>query len=165
MLHLSQQDNQFPFLAPPSLPARRTAHVLQHHICSMQCRSLPALERRPPAVIFLCCPCQAADRRICSAGRADYYGSTANLAARICQQAHPGQILVEGGGGFTQKLHWETSLQDMYSAVLPVDTDPSGLVTEEDIELKFLGFYMLKVSSNSLVNSRIHQSVLCSLYQ
>ena len=53
----------------------------------------------------------------------------------------------------------------MYSAVLPVDTDPSGLVTEEDIELKFLGFYMLKVSSNSLVNSCINQSLLCSLYQ
>ena len=103
---------------------------------------------------------------ICSAGRADYYGSTANLAARICQQAHPGQILVEGGGGFTQKdCTGKPSLQDMYSAVLPVDTDPSGLVTEEDIELKFLGFYMLKVSSNSLVNPRIHQNLLCSLYQ
>ena len=32
------------------------------------------------------------------AGRADYFGTLPNLAARLCALAHPGQVLVESKG-------------------------------------------------------------------
>ena len=37
------------------------------------------------------------------AGRADYFGEMPNLAARVAGLAHPGQILVEGTAGFSQR--------------------------------------------------------------
>lgn len=39
---------------------------------------------------------------------------------------------------------WPANNHDV--AVLPVGSDPSGCVGEEDIEIKLLGFYKLKVS-------------------
>lgn len=36
------------------------------------------------------------------AGRADYFGNSANLAARVTGLAQPGQILVEATGGLSR---------------------------------------------------------------
>ena len=75
-------------------------------------------------------------------GRADYYGSLPNLAARVAALAHPGQILVEATSGFREDVRW---LQDDQVALLSLSSDPSSTSLEvEDIELQLLGFYLLK---------------------
>ena len=76
-------------------------------------------------------------------GRADYYGSLPNLAARVAALAHPGQILIEATSGFREDVRW---LPDDQVAVLSLASGPSGTSLElEDIELQLLGFYLLKV--------------------
>lgn len=76
------------------------------------------------------------------AGRADYYGSLANLAARVAALAQPGQILVEGSSGFAESIRWNS--QD-HIGLLKLEPTGSNTSEEEDIELQLLGFYLLKV--------------------
>ena len=79
------------------------------------------------------------------AGRADYYGSLPNLAARVAALAQPGQILVEGSSGFAESIRWNS--QD-HIGLLELEPTGSNTSEEEDIELQLLGFYLLKVHSS-----------------
>ena len=114
-------------------------------------RSLPVI------IPSLCCHAyEKADTRqptclkpVDCTGRADYYGSTVNLASRVCNLAQPGQILLEGSSGFTDRLVWSKDFKQ-HHATLPVHLDPSGLITEDEVELKLLGFYRLRVSLHTV---------------
>lgn len=76
-------------------------------------------------------------------GRADYYGSLPNLAARVAALAHPGQILVEGSSGFAEEVKW---YPEDNVAVLSLPDSFSSASAKGDIELQLLGFYLIKVS-------------------
>ncbi|EIE20201.1 hypothetical protein COCSUDRAFT_67530 [Coccomyxa subellipsoidea C-169] len=79
------------------------------------------------------------------AGRADYYGALANLAARVSALAAPGQILVEGSAGFRNEAAWQR--RDDGWALLPRPDRPKDeSIADVPIELEQLGYYMLKAS-------------------
>ncbi len=79
------------------------------------------------------------------AGRADYYGALANLAARVSALAAPGQILVEGSAGFRNEAAWQR--RDDGWALLPRPDRPKDeAIADVPIELEQLGYYMLKAS-------------------
>ena len=79
------------------------------------------------------------------AGRADYFGTVANLAARVAGLAAPGQILVEGREAFRREKDWRRK-NDMIT--LPPDPlgSPKGMPGgNTDIVLEQIGYYLLKV--------------------
>ena len=85
------------------------------------------------------------------AGRADYYGSLPNLAARVSALAAPGQILVEGSAGFQEEVRW---VAEESMALMPLSREFSRIANNEEedfIELLPLGFFMLKVRQQGSV--------------
>ena len=79
------------------------------------------------------------------AGRADYFGTVSNLAARVAGLAAPGQILVEGREAFRREKDWRRK-SDMIT--LPPDPlgSPKGMPGgNTDIVLEQIGYYLLKV--------------------
>ena len=83
-------------------------------------------------------------------GRADYFGTVSNLAARVAGLAAPGQILVEGREAFRRERDWRR--QNDAILLLP---DPMGGVKgmpggNTAIELEQIGYYLLKVGRRYL---------------
>ncbi len=79
------------------------------------------------------------------AGRADYYGALANLAARVSALAAPGQVLVEGSAGLRNEPGWDR--RDDGWLLLPRPDNPKEASHGDvPIELEQLGYYMLKAS-------------------
>lgn len=81
------------------------------------------------------------------AGRADYFGTVSNLAARVAGLAAPGQILVEGREAFKRERDWRRRNDTI--ALLPDPLGgpkgvPRGHVA---IELEQIGYYLLKVDA------------------
>lgn len=72
------------------------------------------------------------------------------MASRVAHLAQPGQILIEGSGGFVNQLHWGSSSHNAHIATLKVADDPSGQIYEEDVEIKFLGMFKIRVSLRPL---------------
>ena len=96
-----------------------------------------------------------------AAGRADYYGALPNLAARVSALAAPGQVLIEGSGGWSGDPDWGTS-QDgglveskpSQAGWLPIARTHSKTPTDEEpIELEQQGYFLLKVG-HQLVKSQ-----------
>jgi hypothetical protein len=80
------------------------------------------------------------------AGRADYYGSLPNLAARVSALAAPGQVLVEGSaGGFRAAATWERREDGLALAPLAPDQAKGLPGAGSPVELEQLGFFLLKV--------------------
>ena len=78
------------------------------------------------------------------AGRADYFGTLPNLAARVMALAAPGQVLLEGFEGFGPEL----VPKDDVTALLP--HQPSriqGVGDYEAVEVLQLGKYPIKARS------------------
>lgn len=74
------------------------------------------------------------------AGRADYYGSLPNLAARVMALAAPGQILVEESG----------LIKEDKDQIFRLPKGPPNMPeSHEPIELELLGNYYLKASTLS----------------
>ena len=83
-------------------------------------------------------------------GRADYFGTVSNLAARVAGLAAPGQILVEGREAFRRERDWRR--QSDAILLLP---DPMGGIKgmpggDTAIELEQIGYYLLKVECRKL---------------
>lgn len=96
-----------------------------------------------------------------AAGRADYYGALPNLAARVSALAAPGQVLIEGSGGWSGDPDWGTS-QDgglveskpSQAGWLPIARTLSKTPTDEEpIELEQQGYFLLKVRNPSAARS------------
>ena len=84
------------------------------------------------------------------AGRADYFGTVSNLAARVAGLATPGQILVEGREAFRREREWRR--QNDAILLLP---DPMGGAKgmpggSTATELEQIGYYLLKVERRNL---------------
>lgn len=94
-------------------------------------------------------------------GRADYFGTVSNLAARVAGLAAPGQILVEGREAFRREKDWRR--QNDAIVLLP---DPMGGAKgmpggNTAIELEQIGYYLLKVGRHiSEMNPRYVLHVL-----
>lgn len=77
------------------------------------------------------------------AGRADYYGTLPNLAARVSTMAAPGQILVEYSTAMGKDMR--ISREDS-AAFIPLTRQLSDVEGNgEHIRLELLGCYLLKV--------------------
>ena len=105
----------------PALPAGQPAIQPCRPSCRQACLSACL-----PVPICLLYPCHA--------GRADYFGSVPNLAARLMSVAQPGQVLVDGRLGGMRGLQW----RDEASALLL--SPQLGA-----IELTQLGYLQVKV--------------------
>ena len=80
-----------------------------------------------------------------AAGRADYFGTVANLAARVAGLAAPGQILVEGREAFRREKDWRRKSDTI---TLPPDPlgGPKGTPGgNPGIVMEQIGYYLLKV--------------------
>ena len=90
------------------------------------------------------------------AGRADYYGALPNLAARVSALAAPGQVLIEGSGGWSGELdrglavdHSIHSSRPSQAGWLPIARTLSKTPTDEEpIELEEQGYFLLKVTDH-----------------
>lgn len=79
------------------------------------------------------------------AGRADYFGTLPNLAARVSAVAAAGQILVEAGS--SMQRHGLPMSREDSAAFIPLQRSLSSVAGDgEHVRLDLLGCYMLKVS-------------------
>ncbi|KAK9786282.1 hypothetical protein WJX73_000303 [Symbiochloris irregularis] len=84
-------------------------------------------------------------RKPLSTGRADYYGTLPNLAARVMSMAAPGQVLVEASPLVSKEMR--ISREDS-AACYPLASQPSeidvGDENDEKLRMELLGCYLLK---------------------
>ena len=78
-----------------------------------------------------------------STGRADYFGALPNLAARVCAQAAPGQVLLDCHPGVLRAMPWSVSagLHEDGSLVAMLG---QGSGCESGIEMVRVGQFCLK---------------------
>jgi len=83
------------------------------------------------------------------AGRADYFGTVSNLAARVAGLAVPGQILVEGREAFRREKDWQRKNDTITLPPHPLG-GPKGMPEgNAGVVLEQIGYYLLKVGSGN----------------
>jgi hypothetical protein len=93
----------------------------------------------------------------CDAGRADYFGTVSNLAARVAGLAAPGQILVEGMEAFRREKAWQRK-----SDAIALPPEPMSEVAKgnpggsEGVVLEQIGYYLLKVTAIDSAHTKSH---------
>ena len=86
-------------------------------------------------------------------GRADYYGTLPNLAARVSAMAAPGQVLVEASAGVNREMR--LSREDS-AACIPLASQPSEIEVsvgegedQDRVRMELMGCYLLKVGPHA----------------
>ena len=94
------------------------------------------------------------------AGRADYFGTVSNLAARVAGLAAPGQILVEGREAFRREKDWRRKSDTITLLPDPLG-GPKGMPGgNAEIVLEQIGYYLLKASAAALLSGSRRDVVL-----
>ena len=91
----------------------------------------------------------------CDAGRADYFGTVSNLAARVAGLAAPGQILVEGMEAFRREKAWQRKNDAIVLPPEPMSEIAKGIPGgSEGVVLEQIGYYLLKVTTTDSAHTR-----------
>lgn len=77
-------------------------------------------------------------------GRADYFGSLANVAARVMALARPGQVMIHSGTGFvSEEIEWIDQNYGILKFEKPLTFEEDG-VDEVAIEISKMGMFLLR---------------------
>ena len=91
----------------------------------------------------------------CDAGRADYFGTVSNLAARVAGLAAPGQILVEGMEAFRREKAWQRRNDAIALPPEPISEAAKGIPGgSEGVVLEQIGYYLLKVTALDFAHTK-----------
>lgn len=84
------------------------------------------------------------DKKPLSTGRADYFGTLPNIAARISSLARPGQVLIHTSSGFSKcGIQWINDKKGILKYSPALQSDGDG-VSELAVEICELGLFLLR---------------------